>query len=535
MSKIILFLSSFLLVPAFLIAQQTPTIPTIVSGSVRDAQTQEPLPFVNVYFVGTTIGVVADMEGNYRLETLEDVDSVAFSFLGYEEKYFAIDKAQTQTFDIRLKAKQNYLETATVQGGKRKRLPKDTAALTLWEEVIAHKHIHEKPRVDNVHYTDYTKVEFDLYSPRKIKKIPFLPKSLRFIVNYAQTQGIDDHYLPLMMKETITEIYKRREPKAKKHIIKADRLSGIDNEDISNFVSAEFEEINPYSNVITLADKAFIGPFATTGTVSYRYFLTDSLQKNGEMYYRLDFWGRSKQDLTFGGTAWIHKRTYGIEKIDMEISPHANINFIQKYTIQQTYRLVEDSVWLQQTEKAQALVTVLKRKKKNPMSIWIRKNTNHANLEWNVQLPDSIFTGEPIKKEKEAYKRPEIYWDSLRPDTLNRVERNIYTMIDSVKNSKTFKQMYWTGYFVTSSYMRAKYVEFGRMLEMVSWNDVEGVRLKLGARTTNVLSKRFSANTYVAYGTKDKLWKTSLGFSWNIPTRTINGRICTLPTATITR
>ena len=42
---------------------------TRVKGRVTDASTGEGVPFVAVYFEGTTIGVSSDLDGYYMLET----------------------------------------------------------------------------------------------------------------------------------------------------------------------------------------------------------------------------------------------------------------------------------------------------------------------------------------------------------------------------------------------------------------------------------------------------------------------------------
>ena len=45
-----------------------------------------------------------------------------------------------------------------------------------------------------------------------------------------------------------------------------------------------------------------------------------------------------------------------------------------------------------------------------------------------------------------------------------------------------------------------------------SFNPLEGFRLRVGGRTTPILSKRLYFETYAAYGFKDEKWKYSLGF-----------------------
>ena len=42
---------------------------TRVKGTVIDAKTKEPLPFVNVVFKGANIGTTTDFDGKYEIET----------------------------------------------------------------------------------------------------------------------------------------------------------------------------------------------------------------------------------------------------------------------------------------------------------------------------------------------------------------------------------------------------------------------------------------------------------------------------------
>lgn len=55
-----------------------------VSGTVRDAQTGDPLPGVNVVVKGTTLGTATDLEGRYSLTVPSLQDTLVFSFVGYE-------------------------------------------------------------------------------------------------------------------------------------------------------------------------------------------------------------------------------------------------------------------------------------------------------------------------------------------------------------------------------------------------------------------------------------------------------------------
>jgi len=54
-----------------------------------------------------------------------------------------------------------------------------------------------------------------------------------------------------------------------------------------------------------------------------------------------------------------------------------------------------------------------------------------------------------------------------------------------------------------------------------SFNPVEGFRLRVGGRTTDRLSKRFYAESYVAYGFKDEKWKYFLSGTYALNNKSV--------------
>ena len=57
---------------------------TKVKGVITDAISGEPLPFVNVAFVGKNVGTTTDFNGKYQIDTKWGSDKVSASFMGYE-------------------------------------------------------------------------------------------------------------------------------------------------------------------------------------------------------------------------------------------------------------------------------------------------------------------------------------------------------------------------------------------------------------------------------------------------------------------
>ena len=58
-----------------------------VQGDVLDDQTDEPIPYVHIWFQGTTIGTYSSSIGRFQLKhTSESGDSLIFSCVGYETR-----------------------------------------------------------------------------------------------------------------------------------------------------------------------------------------------------------------------------------------------------------------------------------------------------------------------------------------------------------------------------------------------------------------------------------------------------------------
>lgn len=61
----------------------TESLDKTITGTVVDAATNEPLPFVTVKVKGTTLGMVTDADGRFNLSIPDNSDVLVFSFVGY--------------------------------------------------------------------------------------------------------------------------------------------------------------------------------------------------------------------------------------------------------------------------------------------------------------------------------------------------------------------------------------------------------------------------------------------------------------------
>ncbi|MFN3800237.1 carboxypeptidase-like regulatory domain-containing protein, partial [Belliella pelovolcani] len=85
-----------------------------VQGVVRDSNTAEGIPGVNVIEKGTTNGTVTDLDGSFRLTVNSDNSTLEFSFIGYTKKELLVGN-QTQ-LNVNLEENMSELGEVVVVG-----------------------------------------------------------------------------------------------------------------------------------------------------------------------------------------------------------------------------------------------------------------------------------------------------------------------------------------------------------------------------------------------------------------------------------
>ena len=138
MKRFCLLILSLLMLPGLSARAQTR-----VRGTVTDAQTGEPLPYVSVIFPGTQTGTMTDPDGAFSLDSPQSYANVSFQMLGYET---LIVNVRPGALNADLKIKLNpdtYGIQAVVVKPKRGRdnvyRKRGNPAVELVEKVIAHK------------------------------------------------------------------------------------------------------------------------------------------------------------------------------------------------------------------------------------------------------------------------------------------------------------------------------------------------------------------------------------------------------------
>lgn len=480
---------------------------TKVRGKVTAASTGEPIPFVNVYFKGTTIGTSTNLDGIYSIETRYASDSVAASSVGYITEVKPVEKNRFQQIDFSLPPAYTNLSEVVIKAG-------ENPADIILRKVIANRDQNNSEKLDYYQFEAYTKISLDANNLTEKFKSRAILKPFQFIFDFVDTSAVTGKsYLPVFMSETISELYYRSSPKTRREVITASRISGISNQSISQLLGDMVQQVNIYDNYITLFLKNFISPIAGTGLLSYKYYLTDSSLIDNQWCYKLVFKPRRKQEFTFVGNMWIHDTTFAVKQFEMQIAEDANINFINELVLKQEFTLVDERFWMMSKDELISDFNVSARDSAKNIGFFGNKTTTYRNFVINQPKEKEFYSSPVITSiKKNADDRSEEFWTAARHENLTERESKIYVMIDTLKTLPVFNtwvdiiQMVASGYYV-----RGK-MEWGPYMSTYSYNQLEGHRFRISGRTSNEFSTKLMLHGYVAYGLNDKQIKYGTGF-----------------------
>lgn len=493
----------FIFSSTLLIAQKTG-----VSGIVTEKETGEPVPFASVFFQDSKIGTETDFDGKFDLESYYATDSLIVRASGFETQIINVKLDQSQVINFQLEPVTQVTDEVFITA------PDEKPSTVLHRRIVNNKPINNKEKLGAYEYETYNKIQLDLnnigdqFEDRKIVQ------NLDLVMDYLDTMD-GGKYLPLILTESLSDFYFRTNPQKKKEVIKASRITGVNNLEVNQFLGEMYQDINVYDNYIGIFDKSFISPIAGFGRAYYTLYLKDSAFIGNQWCYKLSFEPKRKGDLTFTGEMWIHDTTYAVKSWSATVAEDANINYVNGFYLEQEFGQVEKEVWMMTSDK---LIVDLKALESSKLlGFYGRKLTTRKNFVINTPYPPDFYrASENVVVEEGANNRSEEYWKKHRHVPLNKQEENIETMIDSLNEVPLFKAFKNFTFLVTTGFYPMGNFELGNIKSLISYNTVEGFRNQLQMRTSNDFSERIEFSGKLAYGYLDQRFKYGGGIRYNI-------------------
>jgi len=485
---------------------------TKVSGIIVDKMNQ-PVPYANVVFKGSNQGVMSNEDGRFYLESNNTYQALIVTSVGFSDREIALTKLVNYDFKVLLNEAESLKEVVIFTGKTSK---KDNPALDILRKIWERKRKNGLYQFDQYQMEKYEKVEFDMNTIDSAFMKSKLFKGMEFVFQHIDTSDVTGKtYLPIFINESLADVYGNNKINKVKEKLKANKNSGFsNNQQILSFVKDLYSDYDIYNNHLTFFDKSFTSPLSKTGIDVYNYVLRDSAYIDKKWCYNILFYPRRKNELTFKGDFWVNDSTFAIKKINMAVTKSANINWVKDIYIEQEFEVQNDSVFLLTRDYMMSDFAL--NKKEESKGVYGKRTTLYQNHQFNIEKPIDFYKDEVNYIDNEVYNKSDEFWDENRFENLNKDERGVYQMLDTLQTVKKFKQIYSTVTVLGSGYVPVENFDFGPIFSSFGYNQVEGIRLRVGGRTYFGRNDPWRLQGYTAYGFDDDKVKYGLSGKWMV-------------------
>ena len=483
-----------------------------LTGVVVDSLTHEGLPYVAVFVEGKSAGTMTDENGRFSLAAKIPGDTLRFSMMGYSTKKVVASPLMT----IELSPTGVTLNEVIVKPKKEKYSKKNNPAVDFLNRIRAASPLSDPKRHDYYNYDKYERINMAINDFDPDKNYSWIGKKFNFLkehLDYSEISGRP--ILNFLTKEKSSEVNYRKKPETTRETVLGLKQVGLDemtsNKDgTREALEDAFREIDIYQNDVTLLQNRFVSPLSSIAPDFYKFYLTDTVEVDGDSCVVLSFVPHTSETWGFIGKLYvpINDSTMFIKQIELHLPHTINVNFLDAMSVRQKFEKAPDGSRFKKSDDMIIEFSVLPALPK----LYTHRNTVYENHNFDRPgLEDQIFNGTPPEIILEgARDRDEAFWDNHRLVPLKKGEGSVEAMIQRLRSVPLY---YWTektlkllvmGYWHTGNPPK---FDYGPVNTSISYNTAEGVRLRAGGMTTAYLSKRWFARGFVAYGFRDHKFK----------------------------
>ncbi len=432
-----------------------------IQGVVTDSLTNEPIPYLSVFYEGKGVGSITDNDGNYKVETRKGWNKLTFSAVGYVTKVVNIIPGVTKNLNVRMRPDDIMLDEVVVKPKREKYSRKNNPAVELMKKVIAHKKNNKLSENDYYQYNKYQKITMSLndVTPEMLekgmyKKMPFLKDQIELC------EETNKFILPISVDETASQKIYRKHPKSEKTIIKGMSSTGVNElfatgDMLSTVLKDVFTDVNIYDNDIRLLQYPFISPISSSDAISfYKFYIMDTTFVDKDKCFHLTFVPNNSQDFGFTGHLYVlADSSYTVKKCTMNLPKKSGVNFVDNMDIIQEFEQLPNGEWVLKTDDMIVEMTLMK----IMQGFQIRRTTRYSDYAFD-ELPQQLFKRKGAEiKEADAMMRGDDFWNQYRPVPLTQTESSMDMLVKRLEQMPGFKYVI----FVLKAFIE-NFVETGK-------------------------------------------------------------------------
>ncbi len=469
-----------------------------IQGTVVDANSLEPMAFVNIQVKGTTQGTSTNTDGKFflRLNSVLADQEIEFSFVGYEKKIYSL-KNLTSPIKVTLIPAATQLQEVLIQAGA-------NPAHKIIRKAVAAKPLHDPKSLNSYSFNCYNKTIYTASGLENdsITTDSVMEKNLR--------------YGHLFVSESYSDV-KRMRPNLTKETVLKNRVSGWEDPKLA-MLSSSFQPFAFYDDQVDLFGTLYVNPLSAGTLNRYEFYLVDTLFSNQDTTYILSFEPYKKIEYkTLKGLLSINSNGYAIENV---IASPADSTMKIDFRIQQKYEFIQGH-WFPKELYTRYLAkesgiklpldsTEIKKStsgaKTRLVPLILKNQSYFSNIQINPSLSRNDFDLINVEYKTDALTHQS--WSALRPDSLSPREIQTYYNYDTL-NPK-FKRIINRAADISLSLAGGTF-SLGKISilpnYLLRFNRYEKVALGIGLSTNENLSRIAKLQGFGMYGFGDQAFK----------------------------
>lgn len=457
------------------------------TGRVVDGQDGNPLAFVAVLVKGTQAGTYSDIDGYFSIGLPQPDAVLQFRFLGY--KTTEITPGAHPPGEVLLYPEDTLLPEVTVRPGV-------NPAERIMRLAIENRKINNPESARSFSYESYNKLiftaAFDSTQSGSGPTGAATDSSTLQMIKFFSEQH-------LMMMESVS---RRRymPPGRSEETIIANKVSGFKRPEFA-MLGTELQSFSVYTEEVFLLGKPYLSPLSKVAISRYLFIIEDTTFQNRDTIFTLSFRPRKGVNTAaLKGQVFINTDGYAVQQIIAEASETSDSFNI---SIRQQYEKVGGIQWFPVQLNSDIVFSNVNINGHNLIGYG---NCYLRNIELDPVYRAGTFKPVTLQLAKGATEAPDSIWNQYRQHPLDARELKTYHVIDSVGDAKNLDELVKLMEVLASGLIPVGPVAI-ELNRIVRLNDYEGLRLGLGLRTSEKLSRRGHVGGYFAYGFKDRAYK----------------------------
>ncbi len=457
-----------------------------------NSKTQEPVPFANILFGNQLEGTMSDINGKFDLELNKKISTIRISCLGY-------NTLNLTTSNLNNNEVIN-LEPLNIELSQVKITPGKNPALTIMENVYKNRNLNNPDKALDYSCIVYHKMAFFLDIPDSVKKAPCKEKNKLIEFNR-------NNYMLLI--ESVSEKNHIAPEKTNEKLITG-RVSGLE-QPVLALLPAQIQPFSFYQDHILLLNTEFINPISQIGLKQYFFLLEDTLlNEKGDTLFYISFKPRKHSTIRgMKGSMHIHAPSSAIKTVNAEtIQEQSSIML----AIVQNYEQIDGNNWFPDQLESWLRISKTVTGQTFPYPLIGTGKSIVTGININPTFNKKEFTNIKFIDETTNQDLPPL--NNYRFHPLSAKDSATYHVIDSIGMKLKFDAMINFQKNIIEGYIPLGYFKLD-VKKIFDINHYEGLRLGIGAWTSEKISNKISTGGYYTRSLKSEDDNYGTGIRYN--------------------